>query len=90
MWNKLLPSEQASTTEKLKPLKWLLQKWVNFIELVTLHLSWILRFIIEAPYRQIKYDTMQVDKHIPNNNETGAHGQADEISTKTVGIFLVR
>ena len=56
-------------------------------ELVTLHLSWILRFIIEAPYRQIKYDTMQVDKHIPNNNETGAHEQADEISTKTVGIF---
>ena len=37
-----------------------------------------LRFIIEAPYRQIKYDTMQVEKTIPNNIETEAHGQADE------------
>ena len=25
-WKKLSPSEQAATTEKLKPLKWLLQK----------------------------------------------------------------
>ena len=46
-------------------------------ELVTLHLSWILRFIIEAPYRQIKYDTMQVEKYIPNNTEAEAHGQTD-------------
>ena len=29
VWEKLSPNEQASITEKLKPLKWLLQKWVN-------------------------------------------------------------
>ena len=28
-WKKLSPTEQAATTEKLKPLKWLLQKYVR-------------------------------------------------------------
>ena len=31
-WKDLSLTEKAALDEKLKPLKWLLQKWVNFIE----------------------------------------------------------
>ena len=42
----------------------------------------ILRFIIEAPYRQIKYDTMEVEKVTASNKEAEAHGQTDGSLTK--------
>ena len=41
-----------------------------------------LRFIIEAPYRQIKYDTMQEEKIISNKKEAEARGQMHAILAK--------
>ena len=38
-------------------------------------ITYKLRFIIEAPYRQIKYDTMQEEKIISNKKEAEARGQ---------------
>ena len=45
-------------------------------------MSYKLRFIIDAPYRQIKYDTMQEEKIISNKKEAEARGQMHAILAK--------
>ena len=47
-----------------------------------------LRFIIEAPYRQIKYDTMQVEKIISNEKEAEARRKLDETLKKMNNLQL--
>ena len=48
----------------------------------------ILRFIVEAPYRQIKYDTMQVEKIISNEKEAEARRKLDETLKKMNNLQL--